>query len=116
MIEAGAQTVPVTLTDNDFQQFINEVTLPTMVDFYAPTCGPCQALAPLISRIAGQFAKKVIIAKMNTTEHPGTSAHYQIRGVPSLLFFRNGLVVDQIIGAPSEADLRAKLEYFGKQV
>ena len=114
VIESGAQTVPVILSDSDFQQFIHDCPLPILVDFYAPSCGPCQAMSPLISKLAGQYAKKVVIATMNTTEHPGTAAHYQIRGVPSLLFFRNGIVVEQMVGAPSESQLVAKLESFGQ--
>ncbi len=109
-IVVGPLTVPVTLGDADFQQFIKSAGLPVMVDFFAPTCGPCQAIAPLISRLAGRYAGRIIVAKLNTSEHPGTAAHYQIRGVPSLLFFKNGSVVDQLIGAPPESQLVAKIE------
>ena len=109
-IVVGKHAVPVTLGDGDFQQFIKNAGLPVMVDFFAPTCGPCQAIAPLVSRLAGRYAGRVIVAKLDTSEHPGTAAHYQIRGVPSLLFFKNGSVVDQLIGAPPEAQLVAKIE------
>ena len=110
-IDVGFYTVPVNLSDGDFQQFITTTQIPVMVDFYAPTCGPCQAIAPFISRLAGQYAGRVVVAKINTSDHPGTAAHYQIRGVPSLLFFRNGLVVEQIVGAPSESELVDKLDH-----
>ena len=109
-IVVGPLTVPVNLGDEDFQQFIKSSDIPIMVDFFAPTCGPCQAIAPLISRLAGSYAGRVVVAKINTSDHPGTAAHYQIRGVPTLLFFKNGLVVDQIVGAPPESQLVAKLE------
>jgi thioredoxin 2 len=109
-IVVGPLTVPVNLGDEDFQQFIKSSDIPVMVDFFAPTCGPCQAIAPLISRLAGSYAGRVVVAKINTSDHPGTAAHYQIRGVPTLLFFKNGLVVDQIVGAPPESQLVAKLE------
>jgi len=109
-IVVGTKTVPVNLGDEDFQQFIKETKLPVMVDFFAPTCGPCQAIAPLITGLAGQFAGKVVVAKINTSEHPGTAVHYQIRGVPSLLFFKSGIVVDQIVGAPDESVLVSKLK------
>ena len=112
-ITIGDQAVPVVLGDGNFQGFIKEVTLPVMVDFYAPTCGPCQAIAPLVKKFAKQYAGRVIIAKINTSEHPGTAAHYQIRGVPTLVFFRNGIVVDQILGAPSEVELAGKLDSLG---
>lgn len=110
-IDVGLYTVPVNLSDKDFQQFITTTQIPVMVDFYAPACGPCQAIAPFISRLAGQYSGRVVVAKINTSDHPGTAAHYQIRGVPSLLFFRNGLVVEQIVGAPSESELVAKLDH-----
>ncbi len=109
-IVVGAHAVPVTLGDGDFQQFIKSAGIPVMVDFFAPTCGPCQAIAPLISRLAGRYAGRLIVAKLDTGEHPGTAAHYQIRGVPSLLFFKNGSVVDQLIGAPPESQLVSKIE------
>ncbi len=110
IIDVGLSTVPVNLCDTDFQQFIREIRIPVMVDFYALNCGPCQAIAPFIARLAVRYAGRVVVAKINTSEHPGTAAHYQIRGVPSLLFFRNGIVVEQIVGAPSESELVAKLD------
>ena len=109
-IVVGSSTVPVNLGDEDFQHFIKSTESPVMVDFYAPTCGPCQAIAPVISRLASQYAGKVVVAKINTSDHPGTAAHYQIRGVPSLLFFNKGVVVDQIVGAPDESHLVSKLK------
>ncbi|MEE4164899.1 MAG: thioredoxin domain-containing protein [Desulfocapsaceae bacterium] len=109
-ISLGTATVPVNLGDGDFQQFIKHAELPVMVDFFAPTCGPCQAIAPLVSRLAGRYAGQMIVAKLDTSKHPGTAAHYQIRGVPSLLFFRNGIVVDQLVGAPPEPELVSRIE------
>ena len=102
--------VPVELNDAEFQSFISEAALPVMVDFYSPTCGPCHAIAPLISQLAKEYLGKVIIVKLDTSTNPGTAMHYQIRGVPSLLFFRDGQVVDQIVGAPPESQLRQKLD------
>ena len=101
---------PVELTDTEFQSFIARVTLPVMVDFYSPTCGPCKSIAPLISKIAKDYLGRVVIAKLDTSCNPGTAMHYQIRGVPSLLFFKNGKIVDQIVGAPPESQLRQSLD------
>lgn len=101
---------PVELSDSDFQSFISSASLPVMVDFYSPTCGPCKSIAPLISKIAKEYLGKVIIAKLDTSTNPGTAMHYQIRGVPSLLFFTNGKRVDQIVGAPPESQLRRSLD------
>lgn len=102
--------VPVELNDSEFQSFISGASLPVMVDFYSPTCGPCHAIAPLIGQLVKDYLGKVIIVKLDTSTNPGTAMHYQIRGVPSLLFFQNGQVVDQIVGAPPESQLRQKLD------
>ncbi len=101
--------VVVELTDTEFQSFVLAASLPVMVDFYSPTCGPCHAIAPLINQLAKEYLGKVIIAKLDTSNNPGTAMHYKIRGVPSLLFFKNGQVMDQIVGAPPESQLRQKL-------
>ena len=106
----GNSAAVVQLGDQDFQKFVSEATLPVMVDFFSPSCGPCQAIAPLISRLAEIYLGKAIIAKLDTSLHPGTAAHYQIRGVPSLLFFKNGSVVDQLVGAPPEQELLSRLD------
>ncbi len=112
IVSVGTAAVPVSLGDHDFQQFLRSVKLPVMVDFFSPSCGPCQALSPLIKELAVRYLGRVIIATLDTSRHAGTSAHYQIRGVPSLLFFKNGMIVDQIIGAPPESTLVAKLDSF----
>ncbi len=109
-IDLRPAAVPIELIDSDFQSFISGSSLPVMVDFYSPTCGPCKAIAPFISRIAKEYLGKVIIAKLDTSTNPGTAMHYKIRGVPSLLFFKNGQIVDQIVGAPPETQLRQKLD------
>jgi len=80
-----------------------------MVDFYSPTCGPCKAIAPVITNLSKEYLGKVIIAKLDTSKNPGTAMHYKIRGVPSLFFYKNGEVIDQIVGAPPESQLRQKL-------
>ncbi|AGF78884.1 thioredoxin [Desulfocapsa sulfexigens DSM 10523] len=112
-IPVSPQAIPVELGDADFQTFIAKSSLPVMVDFYSPTCGPCKAIAPLITKLSKDYLGKVIIAKIDTSSNPGTAMHYKIRGVPSLLFFKNGRMVDQIVGAPPEAQLRQKLNAMG---
>ncbi len=99
------EAVPVRLGDDDFQSFINSAPLPVLVDFFSPNCGPCRALAPLIRQCAGRYRGKVIIAGLDTGEHPGTAAHYQIRGVPTLVVFKGGREIDRLVGAPPEAEL-----------
>jgi thioredoxin 2 len=102
---------PIELTDHEFQPFIARAPLPVMVDFYSPTCGPCKALAPLIHRLSREYLGRVQIATINTAHSPAIAGQYQIRGVPTLLFFEHGRLVDQVVGAPPESQLRQKLEH-----
>jgi len=109
-VNIGAAAVPVSLGDGDFQQFIRAAELPVMVDFFSAGCGPCQALAPIITKLAGRYLGKIIVAKLDTGAHPGTASHYRIRGVPTLMFFRAGELLDQVVGAVPEAELIARLD------
>lgn len=104
------QALPVPLTDSDFAPFIAGAPLPLVVDFYSPTCGPCRTLAPVIDRLAGRFWGRAIIAKLDTSRNPTIAARYQIRGVPTLLFFKNGQLADQIVGAIPEPQLTQRIE------
>jgi thioredoxin 2 len=104
------QAVPVELGDNDFHDFIKQVSLPVMVDFYSPTCGPCQMMAPVVKAMAGEYLNKFIIAKVDTSVNQQIAAFFNIRGVPSFMFFRNGSLVDQITGAVAGDVLEQKLK------
>lgn len=109
-IHTGSAAVPVELTDSEFRPFITNTSVPVMVDFYSPTCGPCRSIAPIIANLAKEYMGRVIVAKLDTSSNPGTAMHYQIRGVPSLYFFKHGEVVDHMVGAPPEVQLRQKLD------
>lgn len=80
-----------------------------LVDFWAPWCGPCRMLAPVIDKLAEEFDGKAKICKVNTDEQEELSAQYGIRSIPTMLFFKNGEVVDQMVGATSEQVLKDKL-------
>jgi thioredoxin len=108
---AGA-AVPVELDDSNFSGFISQITMPLMVDFFSPTCGPCRMLAPVIEAMARKFYGRVIIAKLDTSLNQRAASQYKIRGVPTLIFFKNGQVVDQLTGALPEEDLTQKLNQF----
>ncbi len=99
----------VELSDQNFQQMVSTSTLPVLVDFYSPTCGPCHALAPVIEQLAGQFAGRALICKLDTSRHQMTAAQFQIRGVPTLIFFQNGQPVDQVVGAVPAQELEQRL-------
>ena len=108
---AGHAT-PMEPTDQEAAQVIREADLPLVLDFYSPSCGPCRTLAPVIDRLARQFFGRAIIAKIDTSTNHRTAGHYGIRGVPTLIFFKNGQVVDQVVGALPEDALIAKLNSF----
>ena len=84
--------------------------MPVMVDFFSPTCGPCQMLAPVIADLAGQFAGSVRVAKFDTSRYQTIPGRYQVRGVPTLIFFKNGQVVDQIVGAAPRQQIEQKIQ------
>ncbi|MFA7346767.1 MAG: thioredoxin domain-containing protein [Desulfurivibrionaceae bacterium] len=108
---AGYAT-PVELTDQDAALVIREADLPLLLDFYSPTCGPCRMLAPVVDRLAQQFFGRAIIAKIDTSANHLSAGRYGIRGVPTLIFLKNGQVVDRIVGALPEDALIAKLNSF----
>ena len=99
----------IELSDQNFQQVVNNSTLPVLVDFYSPTCGPCHALAPVIEQLAGQYAGRALICKLDTSRHQMTASQFQIRGVPTLIFFKNGQSVDQVVGAVPAQELEQRL-------
>ncbi|PAF42572.1 thioredoxin [Helicobacter sp. 11S03491-1] len=81
-----------------------------VVDFWAPWCGPCRMLAPIIDELAEEYAGKVAICKVNTDEQDELSAKYGIRSIPTIIFMKNGQVVDQVIGATSKQALKDKID------
>jgi len=103
---------PVELTDQEAAQVVREAELPLMLDFYSPSCRPCRTLAPVIEKLARHFFGRAIIAKIDTSTNHLSAGHYEIRGVPTLIFFKNGQVVDQVVGALPEDALVAKLNSF----
>lgn len=109
-LDLSSHAVPVELSDAGFRSFIGQATLPVLVDFFSPSCGPCRMLAPTIDRLAKLYYGRMIIAKLDTSVNPQTAMQYQIRGVPALLFFRHGQEIDRIMGAVPEQALAAKIE------
>jgi len=89
----------LTFTDVAFDQDVLKSDTPVLVDFWAPWCGPCKAMAPTVDAIAAEYAGKVKVGKMNTDDNPGTAMRYGIRRIPTLLLFKDGKVVDQRVGA-----------------
>ncbi|MFC6591759.1 thioredoxin [Deinococcus lacus] len=88
---------PVEITDSNFQEQISSGL--TLVDFWAPWCGPCRIIAPVLEELAGQYEGRVKIGKLNVDEHPMTQAQFRVMSIPTLILFKDGEPVDQIVGA-----------------
>ena len=98
------------LNDSNFDAEINKGATPVLVDFWAPWCGPCRMIAPVLDKIADAMAGQAIIAKVNVDEAPGVASRFRVSSIPTLLFFKNGEVNEQVVGLQGEADLTARLK------
>ena len=102
---------PLELTDSTFTEFVQNNPF-VVVDCWAPWCGPCLMIAPIIEELAKKYAGKIVFGKLNVDENPITASRYQIMSIPTLLVFRNGKLVDTIIGAMPKEILEARITRF----
>ena len=98
------------LTDSNFDAEVLKSKQPVLVDFWAEWCGPCKMLSPVIDRIAAANQGKLIVGKMNVDENQNTPQQYGIQGIPTLLFFKNGQVVNQIVGFQSQDSIQEAID------
>lgn len=99
----------ITLTDDNFRREVLESAQPVLADFTADWCGPCHILAPIIEQVAEEFAGKIKIGKLDVDRNTRVTAQFNIRSLPTVLFFKNGKVVDQIVGAVAKDIIVNKL-------
>ena len=101
---------PQEVTDASFQNDVLESDLPVLVDFWAPWCGPCRMVAPVVEELSDEYDGKVAFYKLNTDENPSIATTYGIRSIPTLLVFKEGDVVGQIVGFRPKKDLAKRLD------
>jgi thioredoxin 1 len=93
------------VNDGSFDQEVLRAEVPVLIDFWAPWCGPCKAISPIVEELAGEYEGRLKVLKMNVDDNPQTPSRYGVRGIPNLIVFKNGQVADQIVGAVPKGHL-----------
>lgn len=102
--------MPQQVTDTDFDTEVLKASLPVLVDFWAPWCGPCKAMLPVMEELEKEYAGKVKLTKMNVDENADTPGNYNVMSIPTFVIFKNGKIASQFVGARSKADMQKELD------
>lgn len=100
----------VQLSDDRFETEVLKSALPVLVDFWASWCAPCKAIGPLVDGLAAEYEGRVKVAKLNVDENPATPGQYGVRGIPTLILFKDGKIVDQVVGAVPKSQLEGLIK------
>lgn len=103
------------ITENSWEEAVGKSPLPVMVDFWASWCGPCQTLGPIVDTLAGENSGKIAVGKVNVDENKGLAVKYGVRGIPTLLFFKEGQEVKRIVGVQSKGQLQQVIDEIAGQ-
>ncbi|MCX6054423.1 MAG: thioredoxin [Chloroflexi bacterium] len=103
---------PIHVSDEAFNKVVIQSTIPVIVDFWAPWCGPCKMVGPILDKIAKEYSGKIIIAKVNTDENPENAMKYGVQGIPTMLFISEGKVIHRQVGALPESSIRLAVDQF----
>lgn len=103
---------PINVSDEAFEKTVLESSLPVIVDFWAPWCGPCKMVAPILEKLADEYEGELIVAKVNTDEHSEWAMKYGVQGIPTMLLVHDGKIINRQVGALPEPMLREIVEQF----
>lgn len=101
---------PVEITDANFEEIVNGTEQPIMIDFWAEWCGPCKMLTPIVEELSNDYEGKAVVAKLDVDANPAVASKFSIRSIPTILFFKNGEIVDKQVGYAPKGSLAAKLD------
>lgn len=98
------------ITDQNFEDEVLKSTLPVLIDIWAPWCGPCRMIAPVVEKLAEKYDQRFKFCRLNVDQNPQSATNYQIMSIPTLIFFKDGQIVDRVVGAVPERVLEPKIE------